>query len=1248
MKGRTPVPPRWVKGGEFTVVAEAPGKREVILEKPLVGPSGMEFDRALRLARVDKNVCSRTNVVLCRPDGNDLAAIMTRTRQRNKRREKKGLPPLLMPTEACRPRLLMELHQSKALFLMGKYARAAVFKGEGSEDALMKFRGFPEEVTIPGCKIMGQSFQAKTVPVLSTVHPAFVLRRRRWTGLFRSDTKKMIRVARGKLRWQGAEKVFFPKPDALANTIAAMERSKLLIASDLETDGKEQMECHLRCIGIGTFKLATCVPVLGINKKHAVENGWYTPGEWTQIQNIVRDFYGAEGKHYAGHNFENFDTGVLEFDGQTQFPGLELKRKLFDTVIAHHVVHSEHRHDLGFVTSQYTDARQHKVKDPVWGWQSDHQLYDYCMDDCATNSFFAMKLAGDERLRGQKKAYRNDMFLATFCRKLHQTGMRMDLTERGVARRRLTVEANAHHKRVQELALEITKGGKTKAQKNFLKEFNPNSSHQLRKLLFGMIGLSPVPEREGGRTDTGDPAVGKEQIFYLIDTGLPRYLEDLLLSVIDYRECIKLRGTYCDVEPWIDGRIHPSWNPHVAVTGRLSCSGPNLMNIRHSLRGIYTCEPGHILIGWDKAQLEARVTAWLAQQQDQIISFLGGADTHRLNAAKVLGIPNPEDVSDSERKLGKAFVFAVQYLAGKMKAWRMVKNFVDKKVGERPFRDLTFEQAELCFDNFWASRGSIMEWHTQGRILQHQQGYLEDAIHGRRRYFLDAVNREDEKEEKANFRVQGCHPKCVKLLTSGGLVPIGDVPKTGKVWDGNKWVAYTRLARGPWELAEIELKNGQILKCDTRHEVLVATEFDYSFKHFEKLQPGDRVCRSLERPLEFGDSELVDKETAYWLGFAVGNGSTAYNADLPRGQQQGRNHCSMTFGDRKLRYRKEEKANQFSLWLEEHGYHAQKPQIKSGSVTLRVEAKEFRVWWEEKLGYHWGATAHDKRIPSAIWRSDLMARKAFVLGLLDADGCVENTNDGYGRPTLHMCQRPLLQEVQQLLRTVGVRSRLIGPLQDEIESWRLNISKSDAALHLDYGTAKRRSKSRDTAPKFIVDKFLRMTNHRMFRKGSDTVLRARMRYGGTTSVQMLRVLSDKYGAEDLEFYATSEVVETRALGYEEETFTLSVDDPGHRFDSEGVISKNTAAADMNECTKRFVEEYPWGFAGPHTGICLQCHDEIVGEFPEHMAEEIAIRGQQILFSKLGDMPLPVDIGMGYNYRDLDEYKVVDGKLVKVD
>ena len=101
-------------------------------------------------------------------------------------------------------------------------------------------------------------------------------------------------------------------------------------------------------------------------------------------------------------------------------------------------------------------------------------------------------------------------------------------------------------------------------------EFNVNSTHQLREVLFDKLGLAPQK-----KTKTG----------YSTDAASLERLRDqhpIIELLLSYREVEKLRGTYGEgllneVAP--DGRIHASFNQTVARTGRLSSDQPNLHNI---------------------------------------------------------------------------------------------------------------------------------------------------------------------------------------------------------------------------------------------------------------------------------------------------------------------------------------------------------------------------------------------------------------------------------------------------------------------------------------------------------------------------------------------------------------------------------------------------------------------------------------------------------------------------------------------
>lgn len=764
-----PVPSELRSNALITIVAEAPGVNEVNLARPLVGVSGNEVFAAFRAAGWSREHTSLTNCCLCRPKANDMKAHQALVRKRNKNRLKNGKPLLIEPVEACWPRLLKELHQARALLLMGAYARSIVYrnremtreeealsrakaKKEG-DTSLMVQRGYPDTITLPGYDI----FPPRTLPVISTVHAAFALRRRRWTIPFRWDIAKATRLATGTLRPMNPAVYLFPRNDQLANFLNSLEGT---VAYDIETDmdGDWAGERNLRCIGFGNSSRAIVVPYRKVPRERCPE--WsYDAFQAEERDRIVLDWFARDG--VAVDQNGQFDQCVLRAHFGDRFV---MNRKRFDTAIAHHVSWSEFPHDLGFMVSQYTDRPSHKDVNHS-AWPSDRELHHYCGFDCSTEAWNADCLASEPHLLAQKEVFANDMFLSDFCREMTELGMQMDLFERDSHFKTLTESAEVNLAKAQALAVEaVHEEGFTQARVRFAGSINPNSNQQMGTFLYDMAGITPLPAKEGGYTDTGEPSVSKDVLFALIDRGLSPTIEQFLLAVIDCREDIKLRGTYCEVEPCYDGRIHPTWNPHVVLSGRLSCSGPNLQNLKKLLRTIYACLRGHVLVAWDYAQIEARITAWLARQFDQIDAFLAGADIHRVNACAVMGIASPEEVNKEERQFTKTFVYAAQYLAGERKVWQMIRNFRARD-GSRPYRDMPFKEVDVMFSRFWKQRGAIEQFHARNRSLQREQGYLEDAIMGRRRYFLDAIELLDEKEEKANYIIQSTASAVVNKAT---------------------------------------------------------------------------------------------------------------------------------------------------------------------------------------------------------------------------------------------------------------------------------------------------------------------------------------------------------------------------------------------------------------------------------------------------------------------------------------------------
>ena len=116
-------------------------------------------------------------------------------------------------------------------------------------------------------------------------------------------------------------------------------------------------------------------------------------------------------------------------------------------------------------------------------------------------------------------------------------------------------------------------------------------------------------------------------------------------------------------------------------TGRWSgAEGLNLQNLPRSgrlaaIRGLIIPRPGHRLIICDAAQIEARVTAWFADEQDLLAAFAKGADVYSQFASRFFGIsvrkPKKTDIPviakmmGDRRNFGKVCILGMGFGMGK-------------------------------------------------------------------------------------------------------------------------------------------------------------------------------------------------------------------------------------------------------------------------------------------------------------------------------------------------------------------------------------------------------------------------------------------------------------------------------------------------------------------------------------------------------------------------------------------------------
>lgn len=188
--------------------------------------------------------------------------------------------------------------------------------------------------------------------------------------------------------------------------------------------------------------------------------------------------------------------------------------------------------------------------------------------------------------------------------------------------------------------------------------FNINSPKQLGGVLFDDLGLTGGKKTKSGYSTNADTLEG------LTD------MHPIVPLVLEFRALSKLKSTYIDgllKLSGADGIIHTTLNQTVTVTGRISSAEPNLQNIpvrtelgRGIRRVFIPLRDGDLLVDADYSQIELRVLAHMAGDENMIRAFIDGRDIHRETAARVYGV-DPEAVTAKMRSSAKAVNFGIVY-----------------------------------------------------------------------------------------------------------------------------------------------------------------------------------------------------------------------------------------------------------------------------------------------------------------------------------------------------------------------------------------------------------------------------------------------------------------------------------------------------------------------------------------------------------------------------------------------------------
>ena len=470
---------------------------------------------------------------------------------------------------------------------------------------------------------------------------------------------------------------------------------------------------------------ANLADLVGLSFSIKVGEGYYipVPEDRVEAQAIVDEFRVILENENIAKIGQNIKYDMLVF----KWYDVQVKGKLFDTMLAHYLIDPDTRHNMDVLSENYLGYTPISIttligaKGKNQGTMRDvpvENVVDYAAEDADVTLQLANVF---EPLLKEKNAIKLaeevENPLIYVLADIEKEGVKIDIET-----------LNAYS---MELQTEITKAEQSVYEKAGLK-FNLASPKQLGEVLFDHLKLDPKAKK----TKTGQYQTGEDVLTLLASKS------DIVQDILDFRQLQKLKSTYVDALPLMvnpkTGRVHTSYNQAVAATGRLSSNNPNLQNIpirtergREVRKAFIARDDDHILLSADYSQIELRIIAEISKEENMLDAFNKGIDIHTATAAKVYGI-SIEEVDSTQRRNAKAVNFGIIY---GQSAFGLSQNL-----------NIPRKEAAEIIEQYFTQYPGIKRYMSDTMNFARENGFVE-TIMGRRRYLRD-IN-------SANMTVRG-------------------------------------------------------------------------------------------------------------------------------------------------------------------------------------------------------------------------------------------------------------------------------------------------------------------------------------------------------------------------------------------------------------------------------------------------------------------------------------------------------------
>jgi len=427
--------------------------------------------------------------------------------------------------------------------------------------------------------------------------------------------------------------------------------------------------------------------------------------------------------------------------------GVELKGKLFDTMIAHYLLQPELRHNMDYLAEIYLKYKtityeelcgpKEKGQTPIRNVDI-NKLCDYAAEDADVTLKLKNILEKEiESNHLDNLFYNIEMPLMPVLAQMEFDGVRIDTESLNQFSVVMSEKLQLIEKEIFSLAGY---------------EFNISSPKQVGELIFDRLKVV----EKGRKTKTGQYSTNEEVLESL------RGKHPVVDKILEYRGIKKLLSTYIDSLPTLinprTGKIHTSYNQTVTATGRLSSSNPNLHNIPirdedgKEIRKAFIADEGCIFFSADYSQIELRIMAHLSQDANMLEAFNSGQDVHSATAAKIYKVDIKDVTSDMRRK-AKTANFGIIYGIS-------VFGLAERLTIPRS------ESKELI-DGYFETYPQIKTYIDKCIQIAKEKGYVE-TLFGRKRFLPDINSRNSivrgfAERNTVNAPIQGTAADIIKI-----------------------------------------------------------------------------------------------------------------------------------------------------------------------------------------------------------------------------------------------------------------------------------------------------------------------------------------------------------------------------------------------------------------------------------------------------------------------------------------------------